>query len=156
MLQTCSIHGALHGMLNPMQAHIIRLLYISDAVEGLDDDAVEAILKSAGKHNPLLGITGLLVFGGGVFAQVLEGPERGVLEKYVEVMGDSRHRNCRIVYISTAVERLFEGVSMAALQALPLELAHIAELDAHRRETIPPEAFTGLMNVFFSRLQALP
>ena len=156
MLQTCSIHGALHGMLNRMQVPIIRLLYISDAVEGLDDDAVDAILKSAAKHNPLLGITGILVFGGGVFAQVLEGPERGVLEKYVEVMADRRHRNCRIVYISTATERLFEGVSMAALQALPLELAHIAELDAHRRETVPLEAFTGLMNVFFSRLQALP
>lgn len=144
------------GMFTLMHAHIIRLLYISDAAEGLDDEAVDAILKSAGKHNPLLGITGLLVFGGGVFAQVLEGPERGVLEKYVEVMADSRHRNCRIVYISTAVDRLFEGVSMAALQALPLELTHIAELDAYRKETVPPEAFKELMNVFFSRLQALP
>ena len=134
----------------------LRLLYISDAAEGLDDEAVDAILKSAGKHNPLLGITGLLVFGGGVFAQVLEGPERAVLEKYVEVMADNRHRNCRIVYITSAAARLFEGLSMAALQALPLELAHIAELDAHRRETVPPEAFTSLMNLFFSRLQALP
>ncbi len=139
-----------------MPPQLLRLLYISDAAEGLDDDAVNAILQSAEKHNPPLGITGILVFGGGVFAQVLEGPERGVLEKYVEVMADRRHCNCRIVYISTAVERLFEGVSMAALQALPLELAHIAELDAHRKETISPQAFTGLMNVFFSRLQALP
>lgn len=144
------------GMLDPMHAPILRLLYISDAAEGLDDDAVNAILKSAGKNNPPLGITGVLVFGGGVFAQVLEGPERGVLEKYVQVMADSRHRNCRVVYITTAVGRLFEGVSMAALQALPMELAHIAELDAHRRETVPNEAFTSLMNVFFSRLQALP
>lgn len=156
MLRPLSIHGASYGMFNPMQAHIIRLLYISDASDGLDDEAVNAILKSAGKNNPPLGITGVLVFGGGVFAQVLEGPERGVLEKYVQVVADSRHRNCRIVYISTAARRLFEGVSMAALQALPLELAHIAELDAHRKETVPPEAFRELMNVFFSRLQALP
>lgn len=139
-----------------MDAQIIRLLYISDAAEDLDEDAVTAILKSAEKNNPRLGITGMLVFGGGVFAQVLEGPERGVLKKYVQVMGDSRHRNCRIVYITTAVGRLFDGVSMAALQALPLELAHIAELDAHRRETVPTEAFSNLMNLFFSRLQALP
>lgn len=144
------------GMLNPMDAPILRLLYISDATDGLDDDAVTAILKSAGKNNPPLGITGVLVFGGGVFAQVLEGPERGVLEKYVQVMADRRHRNCRIVYVTTAVGRLFEGVSMAALQAIPLELVHIAELDAHRKETVPNEAFANLMNVFFSRLQALP
>ncbi len=143
-------------MVSPMNAHIIRLLYISDAAEGLDEEAVTAILKSAEKNNPALGITGILVFGGGVFAQVLEGPERGVLGKYVQVMGDSRHRNCRIVHITTTVERLFEGVSMAALQALPMELAQIAELDAHRKETVPPEDFKNLMNVFFSRLQALP
>ncbi len=135
---------------------MIRLLYISDAAEGLNDDAISAILKSAAKNNPALDITGLLVYGGGLFAQVLEGPERSVLQKYVEVMADNRHRNCRIVYITTAAERIFSDISMAALQALPLELAHIAELDAHRRETVPAEAFTSLMNVFFSRLQALP
>ncbi|WP_397406420.1 BLUF domain-containing protein [Polaromonas sp.] len=139
-----------------MNTHILRLLYISDAAEGLDEEAITAILKSAEKNNPALGLTGILVFGGGVFAQVLEGPERGVLEKYVQVMADHRHRNCRIVYITTAAGRLFEGVSMAALQALPMELAHIAELDAHRKETVPNEAFASLMNVFFSRLQALP
>ncbi|HYW58710.1 MAG TPA: BLUF domain-containing protein [Polaromonas sp.] len=139
-----------------MHTPIIRLLYISDATEGLGEEAVTAILKSAGKNNPPLGITGMLVFGGGVFAQVLEGPEGGVLKKYVQVMSDERHRNCRVVYITTAVERLFEGVSMAALQALPVELAHIAELDAHRKETVPPEAFGNLMNLFFSRLQAVP
>lgn len=139
-----------------MNTHILRLLYISDAAEGLDEEAITAILKSAEKNNPALGLTGILVFGGDVFAQVLEGPERGVLEKYVEIMADNRHRNCRIVYITTAVGRLFEGVSMAALQALPMELAHIAELDAHRKETVPNESFASLMNVFFSRLQALP
>jgi hypothetical protein len=135
---------------------MIRLLYISDATKGINEETVNAVLKSAEKNNPLLGITGLLVFGGGVFAQILEGPEQAVLQKYVKIMSDRRHRNCRLVYITTTGERIFKDISMAALEALPMELEHIVELDAHRTETIPADAFTDLMNVFFSRIQALP
>lgn len=135
---------------------MIRLLYISEATEGINEEAINGVLKSAGKNNPPLGITGLLVFGGGVFAQILEGPERAVLQKYVNIMGDKRHRNCRIVYITTTRERIFKDISMAALEALPMELEHIAELDARRHETVPADAFTDLMHVFFSRIQALP
>jgi len=135
---------------------MIRLLYISDAKDGINEDAINGVLKSAAKNNPPLGITGLLVFGGGVFAQILEGPEQAVLRKYVQIATDMRHHNCRIVYITTTSERIFKDISMAALEALPMELEHIAELDARRHETIPADAFTDLMRVFFSRIQALP
>ena len=135
---------------------MIRLLYISEATEGINEEAVNGVLKSAAKNNPPLGITGLLVYGGGVFAQIIEGPERAVLQKYVNIITDSRHHNCRIVYITTTKERIFKDISMAALQALPMELEHIAELDAHRKEVIPGDKFTDLMHVFFSRIQAVP
>lgn len=135
---------------------MIRLLYISDAADDINEDSLTGVLKSAEKNNPPLGITGLLVFGGGVFAQILEGPDHAVLQKYVEIATDRRHRNCRVVYITTAGERIFKDVSMAALEALPMELEHIAELDAHRKDAVPPNAFTDLMGVFFSRMQAVP
>jgi hypothetical protein len=135
---------------------MIRLLYLSDARDGINEEAVNGVLKSAAKNNPPLGITGLLVFGGGVFAQILEGPEQAVLRKYVQIATDLRHHNCRIVYITTTNERIFKDISMAALEAQPMELAHIAELDARRQETVPADAFTDLMHVFFSRIQALP
>ena len=135
---------------------MIRLLYISEATEGINEEAVNGVLKSAAKNNPPLGITGLLVYGGGVFAQIIEGPERAVLQKYVNIITDSRHHNCRIVYITTTKERIFKDISMAALEALPMELEHIAELDAHRKDAISGDAFTDLMHVFFSRIQAIP
>lgn len=135
---------------------MIRLLYLSDAHEGINEEAVNGVLKSAAKNNPPLGITGLLVFGGGVFAQILEGPEQAVLRKYVQIATDMRHHNCRIVYITTTQERIFKDISMAALEAQPMEMEHIAELDARRHETVPADAFTDLMHVFFSRIQALP
>ncbi|MEO7887758.1 BLUF domain-containing protein [Polaromonas sp.] len=135
---------------------MIRLLYISEATDGIDEEAINGVLKSAEKNNPPLGITGLLVFGGGVFAQILEGPEQAVLQKYVNILSDKRHHNCRIVYITTTRERIFKNISMAALEALPMELEHIAELDAHGKDAIPADAFTDLMSVFFSRIQAVP
>jgi hypothetical protein len=45
---------------------------------------------------------------------------------------------------------------MHPLEALPMELEHIAELDARRHDTVPADAFTDLMHVFFSRIQKLP
>jgi hypothetical protein len=135
---------------------MIRLLYISEATEGITEDAINGVLKSAAKNNPPLGITGLLVYGGGVFAQILEGPEKAVLQKYVNVITDKRHHDCRIVYITTTKERIFKDISMAALEALPMELEHIAELDAHRKDFVPADRFTDLMHVFFSRIQAVP
>ena len=91
-----------------------------------------------------------------MFAQILEGPDQAVLQKYVAIAADSRHHNCRIVYITTTRERIFKDISMAALEALPLEIEHIAELDFHRKDAIPADAFTDLMNVFFSRIRAVP
>jgi hypothetical protein len=135
---------------------MIRLLYISEAAEGITEEAVTGVLKAAARNNPPLGITGLLVFGGGVFIQILEAPERAVLEKYVSVATDKRHHNCRIVYISTTNSRIFNDVSMAALEALPLELEQISELVANRKETVAADAFTDLMHVFFSRMKAVP
>jgi len=79
-----------------------------------------------------------------------------VLQKYVDIITDKRHHVCRIVYITTTKERIFKDISMAALEALPMELEHIAELDAHRKEVIPGDKFTDLMHVFFSRIPAVP
>jgi hypothetical protein len=131
---------------------MIRLLYISQGVEGMSDDVVHAILESASKNNPPRGITGVLVYAGRVWAQVLEGPDHHVLETYLKIVADKRHRDCRIVFVSPCGERIFNDISMAALDALPLELEHIADLDAHRKESVSPDAFKALMGLFFTRL----
>ena len=43
---------------------MIRLLYISEAVNDINEDTVNGVLKSAEKNNPPLDITDLLVFWG--------------------------------------------------------------------------------------------
>lgn len=131
---------------------MIRLLYYSQAIPGISDDQVQNILLIAQQSNKALGITGVLVHGGGIFMQVLEGPEHAVLRLYVKILDDRRHGSSRIIYITPAKERIFQGWSMGVINSDPLEFQLIAELRAHRLETVSAKAFKDLMRSFTKRL----
>lgn len=54
---------------------MIRILYFSQSTRDITDPQVRDILESSRRNNPSLGITGVLIHGGGMFMQVLEGPK---------------------------------------------------------------------------------
>lgn len=95
---------------------MIRVLYLSHATQVISDEQLQDTLKSSRRDNPLLGITGVLFHGGGLFMQILEGPEQVVLRLYVKIMDDRRHSECRLVHISPANERMFQKWSMGGHQ----------------------------------------
>jgi len=134
---------------------MIRLLYLSQAASGISDEQVQDILKIAQRNNPALGITGVLVHGGGMFMQILEGPEQAVLRQYVKILGDRRHGDCQIVHISPANDRIFEKWSMGLIDSDPLQFQHIALLRARRLEAVKAKAFTATMREFVRRLSAV-
>jgi len=90
-----------------------QIVYCSRAADGVDDTEVARIVASAQRHNPAHGITGLLVFGSGVFFQWIEGP-RAQIERLMGILhGDPRHRD--IVALSETEEvreRLFPAWDM--------------------------------------------
>ena len=86
---------------------MIRLLYMSSASPTITDEQVQDILVWAREHNPANGITGVLIHGGGLFMQVLEGPEHAVLRQYVKILDDRRHNDVRILHISPTNIRIF-------------------------------------------------
>jgi len=131
---------------------MIRLLYCSQATSGVSDDQVENILVAARRNNKALGITGVLVQGGGMFMQLLEGPELAVLRLYVKISDDPRHGDCRLIYISPANERLFECWSMGVVNSDPLKLKHVAELRARPIESVNAKVFTDAMRSFAKML----
>ena len=47
---------------------IHNIVYCSQAAEHVDKEALEKIIATARHHNPIYGITGLLVFGSGIFS----------------------------------------------------------------------------------------
>jgi hypothetical protein len=57
---------------------IHNIVYCSQAVQHMDKEALEKIIATARHYNPRYGITGLLVFGSGIFFQWLEGPKDNV------------------------------------------------------------------------------
>ncbi|MDO9598232.1 MAG: BLUF domain-containing protein, partial [Azoarcus sp.] len=94
---------------------MIRLLYISQAASGVTEEQVKDILESAQRNNSAVGLTGVLVYGGRLFMQVLEGPEQALLRKYVKILDDRRHSDCEILHISPANDRIFENWSMGII-----------------------------------------
>ncbi len=72
---------------------LYNLVYCSRATSDVGDAEVERIIKSAKRWNPANGITGLLVFGGGVFFQWLEGPRDSVMGLMRILKADPRHES---------------------------------------------------------------
>ena len=133
---------------------MFRLLYISRATSGTTHEQIQDIQKAAQRNNPAAGITGVLVHGGGLFMQVLEGPEPAVLRMYVKILDDRRHGDCEILHISPAKDRVFQKWSMGIIDRGPLEFQEIAELQARRLEAVQPTTFIEAMRGFVRMLNA--
>ncbi len=87
---------------------LYNVVYCSRATADVDDAAVQRIVCAAQRRNAEGGITGMLVFGSGVFFQWLEGPRAAVLALMALLRSDRRHES--IVFLSEneeARERLF-------------------------------------------------
>jgi hypothetical protein len=90
-----------------------NLVYCSRATAGVDDAAVERIVASARRRNPMLGLTGMLVFGSGVFFQWLEGPRDGITRLMALLRADPRHENIVVLNETEEVrERMFPDWDM--------------------------------------------
>ncbi len=70
---------------------LYNLVYCSRAAANVDEAAVDRIIEVSRRHNARRGITGLLVFGSGIFFQWLEGPREEVTDLMSVLAGDSRH-----------------------------------------------------------------
>ncbi len=73
-----------------------QYLYISTA-PSLSRDEVEAILSSSARNNPARGITGLLLYNGRNFLQLLEGEEAELVDLMVRISHDPRHAGVSIL-----------------------------------------------------------
>lgn len=135
---------------------MIRILYFSQSTDAISDEQVQNIMESSRRNNPATGITGVLVHGGGLFMQVLEGPEQAVLRTYVKILDDQRHKNCQIIYVTPIEKRIFEGWSMGVIDRNDsLGLEQIMEMRSQwRKEVVEPKVFTDALRGFVKILNA--
>lgn len=92
-----------------MLSTIIYRSHLSDdvPVKTLEDLAVKA-----NKNNELFNVTGILLFNGTHFFQVLEGPEEAVISIYSGICKDRRHHNLVELMRDYAPSRRFGNVGM--------------------------------------------
>ena len=67
------------------------IVYISTAIADLEEAALLQLLKQARGFNERAGITGILMYGGGRFLQVIEGCPAAVRRLYARIEADPRH-----------------------------------------------------------------
>jgi len=93
-------------------------VYCSRAAEGVDDVEVDRIIEFSQNRNADRDITGILVFGSGVFFQWVEGPPTEVQNLIVSIHADSRHYD--VVELDRSVdkrERLYADWDMERVEA---------------------------------------
>ncbi len=96
---------------------LYSLAYISkNVIEGSREQIeseIKSILASARKNNPALGVTGALLYSGGYFCQVIEGPEHVLEELFETIQLDERHGKVTVLHFEPAEKRSFGEWAMA-------------------------------------------
>lgn len=98
-------------------AALYRYAYISkNTIEGSQRDIdaeVTKILKTAGKKNAELDVSGALLYSGGYFCQILEGEQDALDLLMTAIAADARHTDVFIVSAEPIEVRGFEKWAMA-------------------------------------------
>jgi len=93
-----------------------RIKYISRMAEGLSPDDVNQLVARAEANNREQGITGILMSAGGLFFQVIEGPDAAIDRVYAAIAQDARHTDLLLVGYEPDVDRrLFPDWSLGKI-----------------------------------------
>jgi Sensors of blue-light using FAD len=93
-------------------SNIIRLVYVSTAVDSVDMNEFKRILGTAQQNNERRDLTGMLAFNSKVFLQGLEGSREAVNDLYAKLMRDPRHFNLMLLKYEPIEMRQWSGWSM--------------------------------------------
>ena len=123
---------------------LVRLLYASRAVDNTQP-AVQAILDSARRHNQDSGVTGVLVYGGGVFMQAIEGGRQAVSDLYGTISRDPRHKDVALLHYEEIVERRFGSWTMGLVDVSRVNASVL--LKYSERAVLDPYAVSGKVSM---------
>ena len=128
---------------------LFNLVYCSQMSAGVKSADVDTIIATSRRRNAIAGITGILVFGDGVFFQWIEGPKAEVtaLAKLIET--DRRHE--MMVTLSTDEEmreRIFPTWDMELVDA-----ENIQEVLQDALETAQDQKSIDALQLMLEKLQ---
>lgn len=93
-----------------------RITYVSRFSKPMDERELRSLGEAAAEKNKKNDITGFLMVSGGLFYQVLEGPDDAVDEIYGAIAADDRHTDLLLLRSEEDVSlRLFPNWSMKTI-----------------------------------------
>lgn len=136
---------------------IVQTIYWSKPSFRLDaasiTQQVRDILNAARRKNPVLDVTGALIFTNNLFVQALEGPEYNVMKIMATIAGDDRHRDVQVLTSRTRSNRDFSDWAMAFAADTEANRATVMEYcggKAFDPRALPPEKIVDLMKTLAS------
>ncbi|MEJ2681203.1 MAG: BLUF domain-containing protein [Gammaproteobacteria bacterium] len=91
---------------------LVHCIYASGVAKEFSTLEIEELLSKAREKNARLGVTGILLFEGGSFFQVLEGDAETIKKLYKTIRSDSRHQRITKLIFEPIKTREFADWSM--------------------------------------------
>ena len=98
------------------EERLIQVVYASRATVACNASFLGTLLEKARGNNARLGVSGMLLYHGGAFLQVLEGLPKVVAELYQKIERDKRHDRVVVLQRREVVERSFSEWSMGLMK----------------------------------------
>lgn len=87
---------------------IYQLAYFSQATEPMERKELHEMLMKARAKNKAAGISGILIYNGGCFLQLLEGDNAPVDKLYDVILEDKRHHAVSLIFRQFTENRIFK------------------------------------------------
>lgn len=132
-----------------------ELLYTSLAIPTASHENVADILKVSQTNNAEHNLTGLLLFDGYRYIQILEGTAENLSVLYAAIEEDPRHYDLELIYRGGIEARAFQDWRMAFESLPPGLLNDLAEnmsvfaLDVEAETMLEGESFGARLNGMF-------
>jgi hypothetical protein len=108
---------------------------------------IEQILHTCRVNNGIDGVTGILIYNGAAFLQVLEGTAQAVDETLERICADDRHRDIVVHDERSIAERAFPTWEMAYLHLPAGELLGARALERALDRPVPEAVSTQLQEI---------
>jgi hypothetical protein len=105
-----------------------QIFYASSARKDMTRVGIEALLERARAHNTRVGITGILLYKGGIFLQLIEGPDAEITALFKRIQLDPRHDHVIQILNLTHRQRIFNEWTMAYRELSELDIHMVNEI----------------------------
>lgn len=123
---------------------LFHLIYASSATRTMTSEDLLAILSKSHENNRRLGITGMLLYRGGNFLQVLEGEEKVIDERFNIIMQDPRHHQVTLLLKRPVTKRQFEQWEMGFTNIDTIDTSTLTGYTPYLNEPFSSKRFTDV------------